>query len=328
MTDRNTSTLPLPIPLARRSSLPLSNPIPTYPPLAASGRASPPRPKLRSGVSTSPILFRDSTFPLRDHHSGHAAMSSSSSSTSSHRDAPSTAPTTPQLGEPSSSRTWRPTPNVPEAMHRRHRQNPLNDSDGAAGGSGDRNRWLSDGEGTGDTNQMAGRRKRRGHRSSDRPTDGYGSSGGGGGAGTSTIQRPTTGRTKTKPPDRQSAFDFVSQSKRPIARRAISMEMGSDPPAAMTEAEVGANPPRIQDLLPPPSSPVAIARGLESGVTTTYTTHVQDDPADRPPDIPDFAPARGVDGIGGHDKSTGSISEDRQRKQKDTLDKLRVILAW
>jgi len=105
------------------------------------------------------------------------------------------------------------------------------------------------------------------------------------------------------------------------------METGSDPPAALTEAEVGANPPRIQDLLPPPSSPVAIARGLESGVTTTYTTHVQDDPADRPPDIPDFAPPRGVDGIGG-DKPSDSISEDRQRKQKDTLDKLRVILAW
>jgi hypothetical protein len=108
------------------------------------------------------------------------------------------------------------------------------------------------------------------------------------------------------------------------------MEHRSDPPPAPTETEVGAQPPRIEDLLPPPSSPVAIARGLGSGHTTTFTTHVQDDPASRnrtdlAENIPDFGPGRAGDGTG---VPSDSHSDDRQRRQKDTLDKLRIILAW
>jgi len=317
MTDRNiASTLP-PLPI-RRSSLPLTTPQPQHP-ISLPGASTP---RAQGSTTTSPLLYRDPTFPLRDTTS----MSTSSSSGSSRRDPPSTAPTTPQLGE--SSRTWRHTPNVPAAIHARHQANPLADP-----ASTDGNRWLSDGEGSGG-NQMAGRRKKREHRSHDRPSDGYGSSGGG--AGTSSASRPTTGRTKTKHPDRD-AFDIMSRQKRPIARRAISMEMGSQSPAPIQpKEEVGAHPPRIQDLVPPPKSPVAIAKGLGSGHTTTFTTHVANDPQPQIPDrvdIPDFA--RGHDGDGtrgagipGRSASPRAQSEDRQRKQKDTLAKLRVILAW
>jgi hypothetical protein len=95
------------------------------------------------------------------------------------------------------------------------------------------------------------------------------------------------------------------------------MEHRSDPPPAPTETEVGAQPPRI-------------ARGLGSGHTTTFTTHVQDDPASRnrtdlAENIPDFGPGRAGDGTG---VPSDSHSDDRQRRQKDTLDKLRIILAW
>ena len=187
---------------------------------------------------------------------------------------------------------------------------------------------------------MAGRRNKREHRSHDRPSDGYGSSGGG--AGSSTAPRPTTGRTKmtgrtdTKHAARD-AFDIMSRQKRPIARRAISMETGSHSPAPIQpKEEVGALPPQIQDLVPPPKSPVAIAKGLGSDHTTSFTTHVANDPQPHIPDrvdLPDFA--RGHDGDGtrgagipGRSASPRAQSEDRQRKQKDTLAKLRVILAW
>jgi hypothetical protein len=115
------------------------------------------------------------------------------------------------------------------------------------------------------------------------------------------------------------------------------MEMGSHSPAHIQPVEeAGAQPPRIQDLVPPPKSPEAIAKGLGSGRTTTFTTHVAADPQPQIPDradIPDFASGRGGDGIGGagipgRSASPRAQSEDRQRKQKDTLAKLRVILAW
>ena len=314
MTDRN-PTPTFPAPPIRRYSLPLHTPQPDH------SQSIPKQPFRPVGsTSTSPLLYRDPIFPLRD-TSTHA-MSSSSSSGSSRRDPPSTAPTTPQLGE--SSRTWRPTPNVPATMHARHRHNPDPESIEA-----DRNRWLSDGEGSGGT-EMAGRRKKRGHRSTHRPSDGYGSSGGG--AGTSTNLRPTTDRTKTKHPD----LDLSTQHhKRPIVRRAISMETPSQASAPIQPLEeVGAQPPRIQDLIPPPTSPVAIARGLGSGHTTNFTTHVAEESQPQIPDrmeLPDFAPGHGSDGINANLRSSSSPraqSEDRQRKQKDTLAKLRVILAW
>jgi hypothetical protein len=99
---------------------------------------------------------------------------------------------------------------------------------------------------------------------------------------------------------------------------------------------VGAQPPRIQDLVPPPTSPVAIARGLGSGHTTTFTTHVAEDSQPHIPDrvdLPDFVAGHGGDGISaskpsGRSASPRAQAEDRQRKQKDTLAKLRVILAW
>jgi hypothetical protein len=115
------------------------------------------------------------------------------------------------------------------------------------------------------------------------------------------------------------------------------METGSHSPAPIQSSEeVGAQPPRIQDLVPPPKSPEAIAKGLGSGRTTTFTTHVAAESQPQIPDrtdIPDFAPGRGGDGIGGagipgRSASPRAQSEDRQRKQKDTLAKLRVILAW
>lgn len=318
MTDRN-PTPTLPPPSIRRSSLPLSQPEPHHSAHSPSHTSRP-----VGSTFTSPLLFRDSTFPLRD-TSTHTMSSSSSSS--SHHGPPSTAPTTPQLGE--SSRTWRATSNVPAAMHARHRVNPLSDPESA-----EANRWLSDGEGSGG-NQMAGRRRRRGHRSNDHPLEGYGPSGGG--TGTSTIPRPMTGRTKTKHPDRHDSSEVMSRQKRPIARRAISMETGSHSPAPMESLqEVGAQPPRIQDLVPPPTSPVAIARGLDSGHTTNFTTHVAEDAQPQIPDridIPDFASGRGGDvtggvGVPGRSASPRAQSQDRQRKQKDTLAKLRVILAW
>jgi hypothetical protein len=143
-----------------------------------------------------------------------------------------------------------------------------------------------------------------------------------------------------KPPDRlQSAFDVVAESKRPQARRAISFETRSETTAALPD--VGAQPPRIQDLVPPPTSPVAIARGLGAGTTTNFTTHVSDDPQSHSHGepgpqhiVPDFALGRGGDGIGGHNhpssdhSRSSSQSQDKHRKQKDTLDKLKAILAW
>lgn len=258
---------------------------------------------------------------------------------------PSTAPTTPQIG--STSRTWRPTPNVPRTITRRHRQNPLTDD---PSGSDQQHRWLSEDEGTGGgPSRLAGRRKRRDHRSSDpRATDddpGYGSGGpsGGGSHRPTPPSRATTGRARSKVGQRlQNPIDAVIKSQRPIVRRAISMEhRPTTPPVSVPD--VGAQPPRIADLVPPPTSPVAIARGMGTAPGSTYTTYVAEGPSAASEqvqsemvssNVPDFAPGRGGDGIGGTGRPSGggrdrhAEARARVERQKQTLAKLTRILAW
>jgi len=357
MADLNTRP---PIQYSRRSSLPRDIPPYTASASAAatlksaaaepatlsrqgSGSTSPPAPMLHRAQSSSSHPHHIST-PSHSIPRDSMSSSSSFSSSSSGREPPSTAPSTPQLGIGGPSRVWRPTPNVPVTMRRRHRADHTTDNDPAVvGGS---HRWLSDDEGSGRPSKMAGTRKRE-HRSSNTATqnDGYGSSGGGpsGGlvrSGSGSTSRPTTGRTKTKPPDRhESAFDAVARSKRPQARRAISMEHRSSTPPALPD--VGAQPPRIADMVPPPTSQAAVAHGLGTSASTTYTTHVADgaamthDPADRKDVIPDFASGRGGDGISGvgHPSQSGSeerttMGQDSYRKQRETLGRLRGILGW
>lgn len=378
MTDRDTPSF------GRRSSLPLAPP-PYHPPTIPSPKHTSPsfsasasgssRPRLDSSATapTSPLLYRDPTFPMRDPTPSSSSsfstqpissssrfpiqtqpVSSSSSSPSSssmsrRTSDPSTAPTTPQIGL--ASRTWRPTANVPAHIQRRHRQNPLVDE---SSGSTEQHRWLSEDEGTGGgPSRLAGRRRRREHRSSDpRVQDdegGYGSAGPSSSAATRTTapprassrSRPTTGRARVKPDRIESAIDNVDLSKRPIVRRALSMEMRSSSPSQSNE--VGAQPPRISDLVPPPTSPVAVARGMGSSSGTTYTTHVAESagptavdprPASAMPNVPDYAAGRGGDGIGGADRPSGNgrdgLDEANARiaKQKETLGKLRRILGW
>lgn len=413
MTDRNSPSL------ARRSSLPLVQPPPyhhssttspkLHPPQvagpssgASSSSTSTSRPRLGSGAPTSPLLYRDPTFPMRDPPasspsgssqpmrsvpapavaSGAGPSSSSASSSSSMSRRPSdasTAPTTPQLGSGAviaGGRVWRPTTHVPGHIHRRHRQNGLVDEPTE---SDEQHRWLSEDEGTGGggggPSRLAGTRRRREHRSSDpRSHQDHDDDGGGGygsagptAASASRVRpdRPTTGRTHRIKPDRiESSFDTVTLSsanadnkstKRPIIRRAVSMEHPQSSPSRSTLGNVGAEPPRIQDLVPPPTSPVAVARGMGSGSGgATFTTHVAEGPPPsnqlpqaqpeytRPDSvvssvIPDFAPGRGGDGIGGADRPSGSDKDGensraalqaRIERQKETLGKLRRILGW
>ena len=151
-----------------------------------------------------------------------------------------------------------------------------------------------------------------------------------------------------KPERMESAIDALAKSKRPIVRRAISMEhRSSTPPATLTD--VGSQPPRISDLIPPPSSSRAIARGTAGSTTgtgdrtgATFTTHVAEGPnvsqssghEDDQSHVPDFAPGRGGDGTGGAGRPTGdgkdhvAEAQARVERQKQTLGKLRRILAW
>lgn len=117
---------------------------------------------------------------------------------------------------------------------------------------------------------------------------------------------------------------------------------------ATTPDDIGAHPPRISDLIPPPSSSRAIARGSMgpsdgAGTGATFTTHIAQGPATTQREggsesgqshVPDFAPGRGGDGTGGASRPTSArktgLAEAHARveRQKETLGKLRRILAW
>lgn len=152
-----------------------------------------------------------------------------------------------------------------------------------------------------------------------------------------------------KPERMESAIEALAQSKRPIVRRAISMEHRPSTLQATKTEDVGAQPPRISDLIPPPSSSKAIARGSMApsdgtGTGATFTTHISQASSARQEGrsgseqshVPDFAPGRGGDGTGGasrptsgeRDHSAEAEAHARVERQKETLGKLRKILAW
>lgn len=105
------------------------------------------------------------------------------------------------------------------------------------------------------------------------------------------------------------------------------------------EQHVGYDPPRIEDLIAPPSS---VGRATSLGLSNLpgsteavpLTAYI-----DRPGEVetsmvPDFAEGRGGDGIGGIGLPTEVASDmsgdraKRREREQDLLGRLRRILGW
>ena len=94
---------------------------------------------------------------------------------------------------------------------------------------------------------------------------------------------------------------------------------------------IGAYPPSIADILPNRNAP-------QDGLPATadvleIARHPQPGPTRLPAVIPDFAPGRGGDGIGGIDRPStrSSPSQEVMTKrlvQRDMVAKLRRLTAW
>lgn len=137
----------------------------------------------------------------------------------------------------------------------------------------------------------------------------------------------------------------VAPKGRPHPRRARSHETTRPEPAAaaavraadvtsQSSGGIGAQPPRIQDIVPGPSSPVNVfGLGLPQQPLTLNKSGIE--PIDTSVgSVPDFASGRGGDGIGGIGLPVGGAAEDiddataRKEQQDKLLDTLRNVLAW
>jgi hypothetical protein len=262
-------------------------------------------------ASTSSVSSSSSTAA-----NAYRRVSSQSAETSTHpQQTPSTAPTTPDLTAfpPQAQRTWRPTSHVPPHITRRHMA-PRRPRDRSAGDvvtreeDGDRNRWLSEDEGAGGGVSMAIGRRRR--------TSGDDGNGGGSRSGNGEGSRPSPIAAKAR-----------EMSKRPIARRAQSLEIPPlDPPSTSTShtvdvtSIVGNAPPRIEDIVPRPSTiamtvkPTSVDR--DRNLNSLGDEHfIQDNYLD-------------VDGSGVLASKPGSELNEVREGQRLLLNRLRRILGW
>ncbi|WVR07304.1 hypothetical protein IAU60_004345 [Kwoniella sp. DSM 27419] len=244
----------------------------------------------------------------------------------------STAPTTPAASTPAlltgvplppaMSRSWRPTPNVPAQLHRRHRRMGSNDDDG--------NRWLSEDEGAAGSHKVrrrgslggagSGSTSRRDRNPHDRAGD----------AGPSTLANRARGQKVTTT---EEAAAVVSQAKaeasssrpRPVRARSFEPRQAaarSTVEPADEQVTQGVALPTIEQLVPPPVSDAPIGLGIRSSG------------AQAPPyqSIPDFASGRGGDGIGGVSLPAGAPGiidtiASRRERRKSLVEKLRRILG-
>jgi hypothetical protein len=97
---------------------------------------------------------------------------------------------------------------------------------------------------------------------------------------------------------------------------------------------IGSQPPRIQDIVPGPSSPVNVfGLGLSQQEPSLEKSGIE--PIDTSVgSVPDFALGRGGDGIGGIGLPVGGVADDideaaaRNERESKLLDTLRNILGW
>ena len=250
-------------------------------------------------------------------------VASSSSTPSSEHFSSSTLATTPStLPHGHAQRTWRQTPNVPEHMQRRHHLSTISP---ITGQHEDRNRWLSEDEGTGpsSTAQTVNRRRRRNdHRDAHDRLPGVHS--------TAIIDRP-------KPPDR----DKIVQSRLPRPARVLSPEpprVPSQPSASAStpvSGGIGGDPPRILDIVRPPSNVAQVfstaSTGGEQPQIDPHRAPTQTSSSGPAAMRSQFGPPRGDRSV--KDNPSGSDSEgsegDRETSiRRDLLQRLRRILSW
>lgn len=299
--------------------------------------------------------------PRRISSSSDPSHRSSSSSSANQSADPSTAPTSPSGFNTSIHRTWRPTSSVPLAVANRHRSAATADRE-------ERNRWLSEDEGLGGASGSSTTRTRRRRRRSSREDDDRGNDDddhhdhgsdvdddrhGGGGVGvvSAATAGPGPSTSQTRLAHEKAALLSTSSSKplRPKPRRVKSFEpsrssslvrstpIGAADVTAEQSSGVGANPPRIQDIVPGPAPPPRlVGLGLASGVGADRSEH-QDHSLlgittanSMLGSVPDFAQGRGGDGIGGFGVPSAPSKPIQSAKQQqlDMLQKLKRVLGW
>lgn len=321
------------------------------PPLSITSQSSQaplsqPKPQQLHTTSPTADLYNIDQQPVASSSTSHlhrrqASSSTRTSSTRSSNDysneiegsyypPPSTAPTTPDLNTLAQPRHWRPTPRVPPHIARRHRATQPRDRSADSimvdRGDGERNRWLSEDEGTGEG--IVGGISRRRRRTSG---DELASTGNHGVQDLASVPLPMQPGSSSRPAGIAKPR-LKSRSPRPTVRRAMSHEVAI-PRSSSQQIEdrvdvtnltsgVGGEPPRIQDIIPAPSS-VAVRVGKmgdrdESG-GSGWDRREKDSAED------------GLSGIGSRPGSRQSIHEELKKtreKQREVLDKLRKILAW
>ncbi|WRT66099.1 uncharacterized protein IL334_003052 [Kwoniella shivajii] len=338
-----------------RSSMARSSPPPPYR-ISIPSLISHDTPSQTSSSSTSRIPS-PSTFSLdraSEASTSRPSMrrSSSSSSRSSERSYspssiyptpdPSTAPTTPSMYTPV-TRSWRPTSNVPIQVHRRHRRR--------GSGEEEANRWLSEDEGLG-SSAPGVRRRRSSGTSNPRHED---QNDRGGDAGPST--RAHRGGEGDKVQSTEDALNVINQSKRSDLRPRPNRARSFDPNSCFTQRKVstetenttsqssavGANPPQIEQLVPPPAhTDVHVGLGIRSVGSESIPLIPHVSPVDLANPsvytqfglVPDFATGRGGDGIGGINLPASSgvggdlaVALSGLEKRKELVEKLRRVLG-
>lgn len=300
--------------------------------------------------------------PRRVSSSSDSKNGSSSSSSANRSADPSTAPTSPSGFNTSMHRTWRPTANVPLAVAHRYRSAATADRE-------ERNRWLSEDEGLGASSSGTTRRRRRRRRSSreDEDNDDRGNDDdhhdhgsdvdddrhGGGGVGVispaSAGPGPSTSQTRLAQEKAGLLSTPSSKPLRPKPRRVKSFEpsrssslvrsipIGAADVTVEQASGVGANPPRIQDIMPGPAPPPRlVGLGLASGVSADRSEHQDQSQLGITTvnsmlgSVPDFAQGRGGDGIGGFGVPSAPSRPILSAKQQqlDMLHKLKRVLGW
>ncbi|WVF71748.1 hypothetical protein IAT40_006556 [Kwoniella sp. CBS 6097] len=339
----------------------------TSPSMAAT--LEPKEPQQNQDISTPPPAHSSARFISQGDPSFEASSSrppirraSSSSSTAFSAFSPSsvyptpdlsTAPTTPSASTPiPTQRTWRPTPNVPRHVHQRHRR--------VASGADESNRWLSEDEGLGsDAISGSYTRRRRRRSTMERDQNGFGGDDNGGGPSSGSSRSGGTASGKIR--STEDAIEMIARAKspsssptvRPRPSRARSFESStatSGPHGSSTSSQeqrhipqysgMGASPPRIDQLVPPPSAAEArVGLGINTvpaGSLSPPAIPIR--PADPSTlisaagNVPDFARGRGGDGIGGVHMPFGDGGDIesaamRRARRKELIEKLRKILG-
>ncbi|WVQ99150.1 hypothetical protein IAU59_006282 [Kwoniella sp. CBS 9459] len=292
--------------------------------------------------------------PIRRASSSSSRTAYSSFSPSSAYPTPdlSTAPTTPSASTPiPAQRTWRPTANVPRHVHQRHRR--------VGSGVEDGNRWLSEDEGLGsEAIGVPATRRRRRRSTIEQDRDGPNDDGDGGGPSSVVGRSGGSGGGKIR--STGDAINVINRAKspstsplvRPRPSRARSFEVPSSTSESLSvpalnhetrqtrSSGIGSNPPRIDQLVPPPSARDArVGLGITTSSAESSRTSAssvrQADPTILPStvgNVPDFARGRGGDGIGGIHLPISNIGDIetaamRRAKRRQLVEKLQKILG-